>query len=293
MKPDVQNNALHDDEISPAQAIVAAEAKVREAPSVAAHRWAMFQWLCVTQQWERAIKQLQAFAQLDEPQIRIAHLYRDLVRAECVRGKVMSGAQEPDFVFEGNPAWMHGLHAALGLAARGHLDEADSTRETALDAAPLVPGSGPRVAFEWIGDSDSRLGPVCEFIAAGRYRWISFADISAWRIERPVSLVDLLWTPATLTLVDGTRLNGFMPARYPTQRSDAPALSEDERDALLLGRRTVWHDVGRTGVVASGCKTWTTSAGDFGVFDLAECAFGIDPPAQPPDDIDTANGETP
>ncbi|SAK49485.1 virulence protein, SciE type [Caballeronia pedi] len=272
--------------ITPEQAIEAAEAKIRKEPAAAAHRWVLFQWLCITQQWARAIQQLQAFAQLGEQQDRTAHLYRDLVRAERVRGKVMAGAQEPGFVFDGNPAWMHGLHAALGLAARGHIDEADAARETALDAAPLVSGAGSAGSFDWIGDSDTRLGPVCEFVAAGRYRWISLADIAAWRIARPVSLVDLIWAPATLTLADGTPLNGFMPARYP----EMPAQAARERDALLLGRRTVWHDIGRTGVIASGCKTWATSAGDFGVFDLAQCTFGNSTHAHVLDDADAASG---
>jgi type VI secretion system protein ImpE len=259
-----------------AQEIIAAEAKVREAPAAATHRWALFQLLCVAQQWTRAIQQLQAFAQLDASQGDAAQLYRELVRAEHVRANVMAGMQEPDFIFEGNPAWMQAMHAALNLTARGHSEEADATRETALDEAPLVVGNSPLGSFDWIGDSDSRLGPICEFIVAGRYRWMSFADLSSWHIERPVSLVDLIWAPGTLTLADGTQLKGFMPARYPAQSTGAPSLGASERDALLLCRRTVWHDVGRTGVIASGCKTWATSAGDYGVFDLADCTFGMD-----------------
>ncbi|WP_232477792.1 type VI secretion system accessory protein TagJ [Caballeronia calidae] len=270
MEQIVMSHVPHGASVSPSQAIAETEARIRAEPAVAAHRWALFQWLCITQQWDRAIRQLQAFAQLDEAQGKIAHVYRDLVRAERVRAKVMSGAQEPGFVFDDNPAWMHGLHAALGLAASGDLEAADAARESALDAAPLICGASRLGSFDWIGDSDSRLGPVCEFIAAGRYRWLPIADIAAWRITRPGSLVDLIWAPGTLTLVDGTELNGFLPARYP----DTPALEQTEREALLLGRRTVWRDAGRTGVFASGCKTWATSAGDFGVFDLVECTFG-------------------
>lgn len=243
---------------------------IRGQPAVAGHRWTLFQLLCVTQQWERAIQQLQVLAQLDPRQARAAQAYRDLIRAERWRAKVLAGLAQPGFLIE-PPAWAEKLAQALHLTAAGQTEAADNMREAALDQAPLVGGSGATRSFEWIADSDSRLGPVCEVITAGRYRWLPFSDIAAWEIGRPAALVDLVWAPCSLTLVDGTKSRGFMPARFP---ATAEVVHESAMlDALRLGNTTIWTGTGRTGVVAQGRKTWATSGGDVGLFELDVCAF--------------------
>ncbi|CAD6514249.1 type VI secretion system accessory protein TagJ [Paraburkholderia sabiae] len=253
----------------PARELEAAEAAVRQQPAQVVHRWRLFQWLCITCQWERAVQQLQVYAQLDSSQIPLVQACRDLVRAERTRARVMAGGQQPGFVVDDVPLWMRALVTALGLAGQGQIEAADDARLRALDLAPLVAGGCGDTTFDWIGDSDTRLGPVCEFITAGRYRWMSLADITAWHIERPHTLLDLIWAPCVLTLTDGTHIRGFMPARYP----DCSDAHGHERDALLLARRTTWSELGRTGVIASGRKTWTTSAGDFDLYELAHCSF--------------------
>lgn len=246
---------------------------VRREPAVADHRWALFQLLCVTQQWERAIQQLQVFAQLNPQHVQAAQAYRDLIRAERWRAKVFGGLAQPGFVTD-PPSWVRNLAEALRLTAAGQTDAADAMREAALDQAPLVRGGGANHSFEWIADSDSRLGPVCEIVTAGRYRWLPFSDIAAWEIGRPAALVDLVWAPCSLTLVDGTRSRGFMPARFPAA-TDA-VYDSAVLDALRLGNTTVWTDVGRSGVIAQGRKTWATSGGDVGLFELDVCTFAHD-----------------
>lgn len=246
---------------------------IRREPAVAGHRWTLFQLLCVTQQWERAIQQLQVFAQLNPQQVQVAQAYRDLTRAERWREKVLRGVAQPGFVIDPAP-WVGKLAEALRLTAAGRADAADVMREAALDQAPLVRGGKVNYVFEWIADSDSRLGPVCEIITAGRYRWLPFSDIAAWELGRPMALVDLVWAPCLLTLRDGTKARGFMPARYP---GDVDVNDDGaELDALRLGYTTVWTDVGRTGVIGRGRKTWATSAGDVGLFELDVCAFDHD-----------------
>ncbi|WP_321789242.1 type VI secretion system accessory protein TagJ [Paraburkholderia sp. J94] len=257
---------------------------IRREPAVAGHRWSLFQLLCVTEQWERAVQQLQVFAQLIPQQAQAAQAYRDLIRAERWRAKVMSGQAQPGFVLD-PPVWVGRLAESLGLAANGRQDAADAMREAALDQAQLVRGVGKDQSFDWIADSDSRLGPVCEIITAGRYRWLPFADIAAWEIARPAALVDLVWAPCLITLVDGAKVRGFMPARYPavvgTTHDNATL------DALRLGNTTIWSDCGRTSVIAQGRKTWTSSVGDIGLFELDICTFGHDADRRPDDDNDT------
>jgi type VI secretion system protein ImpE len=264
------------------------QAKIRAQPAVAGHRWALFQLLCVMGQWERAIQQLQVYAQLSPPEGPVAQVYRDLIRAERWRAKVVAGHERPGFVFD-TPPWVERLIDALRLIADGKPDDADRTREAALDDAPLVAGSTAQTGFEWIGDSDSRFGPVCEIVTAGHYRWLPFADIAAWKVERPATFLGLVWAPCTLTLADGSTLHGFMPARYPD--IEHVQGGSRERDAIRLGRTTIWQESGRTGVIASGQKTWTTSAGDMSLFALATCEFGHGVTKREPAQQGKANGQ--
>lgn len=258
-----------------AQQIEIIEQKIRLSPAEPSHRWALFQWLCVARDWERAIRQLQVFGQLDSASTSVVQACRDLVRAERWRERVMAGEKAPGLVIEAMPPWMDGLLTALRLASQDETEAADTAREAALNAAPSVAGKSGNLAFDWIADSDSRLGPVCEIIVAGSYRWLSIDNIVSWRIAKPAGLLDVIWAPCSITLRDGTELRGFMPARYAPAH-DAAAAGEASDSALAMGRRTEWRRLGRSGVIGVGGKTWATSAGDAGLFELGDCVF--DPP---------------
>jgi hypothetical protein len=56
----------------------------------------------------------------------------------------------------------------------------------------------------------------------------------------------------------------------------APALARREHHALSIDSPVpVPASSGRTGVIASGRKTWATSAGDLRLFELGACKFGV------------------
>ncbi|WP_227245117.1 type VI secretion system accessory protein TagJ [Paraburkholderia caribensis] len=241
---------------------------IRRQPVDASRRWALFQWLCIASQWDRAIRQLQVFGQLDAGSLPLVQACRDLIRAERWRERVLLGLQAPGYVLDEPPAWMPGLVAALALTGHGELAAAEGAREKALDAAPLTGGRAGEVDFDWIADSDSRLGPVCEIMTAGSYRWLAFADAAVLQIAQPATLMDLVWAKCSVTLRDGTVLRGFMPARYLS-----PVVGDVDTDRLAMGHQTVWRETGRVSIVAAGRKTWTTSAGDIGLFEWPDCRF--------------------
>jgi len=255
-----------------AEALARAESEVRAKPQASETRWLLFELLCVLGHWERALKQLQHWAALKRDHDSSAHVMRSLIRAEHQRTEVLNGRASPATLGASGretPAWVAGLGDALKLAANGDaaaVDAADRTREAALAQAPDVPGaSNLQASFDWITDSDSRIGPVCELIVAGVYRWLPFTDLKAIRKPAPGRLLDLVWAQVELQLCDGTPLSAYMPMRYPARAGD--------RDALLLARETVWSDVGRTGVVARGQKMWTTDSGDMALLDLRDATF--------------------
>ncbi|KER72459.1 type VI secretion system accessory protein TagJ [Burkholderia sp. Ac-20349] len=242
------------------------EARIRSQPTTASHRWALFQLLCIVGEWSRAIQQLQVWAKLEPGQARTAQMYRDLIRAERWRAKVVEGRERPGVVLA-SPPWIDALLDAIRHAADGQVEQADTLRDAAFQAASDIPLVAPSQGHAaWIADSDARFGPVCEVITAGHYRWVPFADLAEWRVLQPAQPIDLVWAPCTLTLIDGSLIHGFMPARYPG--------SETGSDAVRLGRETFWRDIGRTGVVALGQKTWATDLGDFSLFELAHAEFG-------------------
>ncbi|CAG2141217.1 Protein of avirulence locus involved in temperature-dependent protein secretion [Ralstonia mannitolilytica] len=245
---------------SVAQALQNAEMRVLKQPGAFAERWQLFQWLCVMGDWPRALKQLQVATQLMPDFAQTARVYRDLIRAEVFRCDVIKGAREPGALLPA-PDWMTPLRNALALAEAGDVNGADHCRQQAFSEVVESRGVLDGTRFVWITDSDTRFGPTFEIVSGGRYAWLPFAQMRKLEMVPVAGLLDLVWRSATLTLADGTVCRGFTPARYPG--------SEHGGDALKLARETHWSEVGQTGVVALGQKTWMTSAGDVGLLDVS------------------------
>src|ERR1700742_3557548 len=145
------NTALTADnlnDLSLAEQIARIESRVRMQPAVASHRWALFQLMCATGDWTRALRQLQTGAKLEPQHTRIAQTDRDLIRAEHWRQKVLAGQERPGFVLE-PPAWTTELIDALRLAADGHNDAADDMHADALETAPPIAAHTSQGHVEW------------------------------------------------------------------------------------------------------------------------------------------------
>ena len=241
------------------------ESDIRAAPADLSLRWGLFQTLCLLGQWERALKQLQVCARLDAELAQTAHVMRDLIRSEMLRAAVFTGKKRPGHMVGTSPGWMLQLLDALQAGGQGNQELADTARAEALTGAPEVAGESNLGAFHWIAESDSRLGPVCEMVVAGMYRWCPFSEISTLTIQPPHSLLDLIWIRAEVRLRDGSALNAYLPVRYPA--------SESSDDAIRLARETRWTEEGQTGVIGLGQKTWMTDIGDMALLDLRNVSF--------------------
>ncbi|MFM0068710.1 type VI secretion system accessory protein TagJ [Paraburkholderia aspalathi] len=238
---------------------------VRQSPADAEARWLLFQLLCIGGEWLRALKHLQVWAMLTPRSDAKAQLYRGLVQAEIFRADVFAGSRTPRFVAS-PPAWVTRLLDANASFCTGDIHTADQLRQEAFDATPQVRGSGPETGpFDWIADSDTRLGPMCEMATAGGYCWIPFEHLRALSLHPVTTLIDLVWRPAALTLREATVLKGYMPTRYID--------SESSHETLKLAQETTWTDTGTTHVIGKGQKTWTTNQGDWGLLDITSCEF--------------------
>jgi type VI secretion system protein ImpE len=190
-----------------------------------------------------------------------------------VREAVFAGKTTP-MVFGQPQPWIASLVEALQADAGGDETLAARLRADAFEAAPATPGTLDGVAFEWIADADSRLGPVLEVLVNGRYGWLPFAALSRVSIEAPADLRDLVWLPAHLGFANGGEAVALIPSRYPGSAAQADA-------ALQLSRKTEWRAIGPQQFRGLGQRILTTDASELGLLEARDIVLEPAPPAEP------------
>ena len=151
--------------------------------------------------------------------------------------------------------------------ASGDAAAAAELRAQAFDAAPATAGQLNGEPFEWLADSDSRLGPVCELLVNGAYYWVPFASVKQINFEKPQDLRDFVWAACEVTLVNGGSMSGFIPTRYVgSERSG--------NDALRLARGTEWTELGADHVAGLGQRMWLTDASEHALLDVRRLTLG-------------------
>jgi len=239
--------------------------EVRRQPADASLRIFLFQLLCVNGEWERALTQLNVAADLDAAALGMAQMYREAIRCELLRRDVFEGKRSP-VVFGRPDEWIALLVEALQAAAASRHADARTLRDRAFDAAPASPGDVDGTPFDWIADSDMRLGPICEAVINGHYYWVPWARLTRLEIDAPADLRDVVWTPARFFFANGGDAVGVIPTRYPG--------SEASPDALVrLARKTVWHDDGHDSFSGTGQRMLTTTAGEHSLMDVRAIAI--------------------
>ncbi|MBB5020143.1 type VI secretion system protein ImpE [Chitinivorax tropicus] len=252
------------------EALELLQQEVRQHPADGKRRVFLFQLLCVMGQWDRANTQLNVVADLDKQAMPMVQTYREVLRCEVLRGEVFAGKRSP-LVLGDPPAWLGLLIEALRLLGEGKADEARRLREQAFEAAPAIAGTIDDVPFSWIADADSRLGPVLEFIANGRYYWLPWERVQRLSMEAPTDLRDKIWMPAEVGLANGGELFGFIPTRYAET-------CETDDDVLKLAGRTDWVALGAEAARGLGQRMLTTDADDYPLLDVRQVL--LTPPAQ-------------
>jgi type VI secretion system protein ImpE len=248
------------------EALKELQSEVKKKPAEPRLRVFLFQILAVMGDWERALTQLEVAAGLNPDALAMKATYQDVLRCEAERRAVFAGQASP-LIF-GEPAeWIALLVQALRLTAEGHFAEAARLRDSAFEAAPTTAGRIDDQPFEWIADADSRIGPMLEAIMNGKYYWIPFMRLRAVKIEKPVDLRDVAWSPATVTFVNGGETVVMIPTRYPGSESSA-----DPR--IVLARRTEWVEQGDDAHLGIGQRLLATDAGEFPLMDVRSIELG-------------------
>ena len=243
--------------------------EVRKAPRDVALRTFLFQMFCVFGEWERAVTQLNAAAQLDPITLPMAQAYRAAIRCELLRARVFAGARSPTIFADPEP-WMSLLIEANRVLGAGKAAEAAKLRDDAFEQAPSVAGTidvqgNDKQAFAWIADADPRLGPMLEAVVDGKYYWVPFHRLRTLDIEPPADLRDQVWMPAHFVWTNGGESYGFVPTRYPgSERAEDPALA--------LAKRTEWQE-NDTWFLGLGQRMLTTDAAEFALMDIRQIEF--------------------
>ncbi|WP_310385756.1 type VI secretion system accessory protein TagJ [Roseateles sp.] len=234
--------------------------QVRAQPQDAKLRVFLFQLLCVTGQWERALNQLNVALELDAGMLPMVQTYREAIACETLRMKVFAGQKVPMLFGEPEP-WVALLIEALLREGRGEPDAGRQLRAEALELAPATSGTVDGQAFAWIADADSRLGPVIEAIINGKYYWLPWNRVAQLDIDPPQDLRDAVWMPAHFQFTNGGEVVGLIPTRYP-DTDLAPG------DLLALSRSTEWRSSGVDEFVGLGQRLFATDAADFALMDI-------------------------
>lgn len=256
------------------------QAQVRKDPANANYRVFLFQLLAVLGQWERALNQLGVAGELDAATLPMVQTYREALRCEVLRAAIFAGRRAP-LIFGEPEEWLALLLEAQRFIAQGANEQAIAVREQAFAAAPMNAGNIDGVAFEWMMDADSRLGPVLEAIVNGHYYWIPFQRLRTVLIDPPEDLRDLVWMPAHFTFTNGGETVGLIPTRYPS--------TETHSDPLLrLARKTEWTAITSEIYLGLGQRMLTTDNGDYSLMDVRRIEFNS--PLDTNSEMDCAGG---
>jgi type VI secretion system protein ImpE len=235
---------------------------VRRQPADGKLRVFLAQLLMVMGDWERALTQLGVAAELEASALPMLHAYSAAIQCERLRGEVFAGMRQP-LVFGEPLPWIAQLLQALAVEADGKAEQAAALRGDAFASASAVSGTLNGIAFEWVADADSRLGPILEVLLNGAYYWVPFSRIQRIVVEAPSDARDLVWLPAQFTWTNGGEAMGLLPVRYPgSERSP--------EDAIRLARKTEWQALGGGQFAGLGQRVISSDADEVGLLELRE-----------------------
>ena len=238
------------------------QADVRKQPADGKLRVFLAQLLMVCGDWDRALNQLQVAAELDAGALPMLHAYSAAIQCERLRTEVFAGKRSP-LVFGEPLPWIAGLLQSLALQGSGNSAQAADMRNEALSGATATAGTLNGTPFEWVGDADSRLGPVLEVLLNGAYYWVPFEHIQKLVMEPPADARDLVWSPAQLTWTNGGEAMGMIPTRYPGSEQAAD-------NAIRLARKTEWQPLGGEQFAGLGQRVLSSDADELGLLEVRE-----------------------
>lgn len=239
--------------------------QVKAHPDDISLRETLYKLYCIEGSWQKALLQLQTIEVIKPELLKEVEIAKNLIFSELIREDVLRGERLPGMLNIDLPEWIRLLQQANKLLAEGSVTEQEELRSQAFSLVNGSAGESPHTgSFSWVADSDGRIGPACEFIVAGGYRWVPFSEITSLSIEKPKELVDLIWSKAHIQTSSDVYY-GYIPSRYP--------LSDNATQDTKLGLVTEWEDISATCSRGSGRKVIITDSGEFSLLESGKITF--------------------
>src|SRR3984957_11093505 len=247
-------------------AVAAAQAALRKAPTDLNVRVLLGELLAFTGNLERADVVLDAASAIDPTTAMVVAEFRQLIRADMARRQLFRDGRVPEFLAD--PTETQRLQLAALVALRsGDLAEAARQAEAAEAVRPIVAGHHGDAAFDDLRDADDLMAGSFEVLTTtGKYFWIPTERVQTLEFHPPKRPRDLLWRRASMSVADGPDGEVYLPVVYAT---DDPMT-----DALRLGRETDWRQVEPGPVRGIGQRLFIVGEDAVGIMDLGNIRFG-------------------
>jgi type VI secretion system protein ImpE len=246
-------------------AIAAAQAAVRKAPTDLGARLLLGELLAFSGNLERADVVMDAASAIDPSTAVVVAEFRQLIRADMARRQLFRDGRVPEFL--GDPTETQRLQLAALVALRAG-DAAGAARQAAeAEAArPRTAGKHGDAAFDDLRDVDDLLAGSFEVLTTtGKYFWIPTERVQTLEFHAPKRPRDLLWRRAAMSVADGPDGEVYLPVVYATD--------EQLGDPLRLGRETDWRETADGPVRGVGQRLFLIGEDAVPIMDLAAIRF--------------------
>jgi type VI secretion system protein ImpE len=248
-------------------AVAAAQAALRKAPTDINARVLLGELLAFTGNLERADVVLDAASAIDPSTALVVAEFRQLIRADMARRQLFRDGRVPEFLSD--PTETQRLQLAALVALRGG-DAAEALRQTeAAEAArPRAPGKHGDAAFDDMRDADDMLAGSFEVLTTtGKYFWIPTERVQTLEFHPPKRPRDLLWRRASMSVAQGPDGEVYLPAIYV---ADDPL-----SDPLRLGRETDWREAEGAPVRGVGQRLFIVGEDAVPMMELGNFRFDV------------------
>ena len=224
-----------------AAAIEAAQEAVKKHPREVSHRHLLLELLLFTGDWDRVDHHLDAIATQSKDLAVHVSILRHLVRASLARQEFYEQGRVPEFFVDVTDVLRSQLQASIAIREQDS-DEAKKFLDQTAANYPELRGTCDGVPFEHFRDLDDLVAPCLEIIMPnGNYYWHGFESGLKIELTVPKRPLDFFWQEVSVTLPNGTQLDGHMPGLY--------AGSSQSEGLVQVGLDTEWDETGVDGIV--------------------------------------------
>ena len=255
-------------------AIAAAQAALRKAPTDLNARVLLGELLAFSGNLERADVVLDAASAIDPGTALVVAEFRQLIRADMARRQLFRDGRVPEFLSDPTETQRLQLAALVALRA-GDLAEAAKQASAAEAMRPRTSGQHGDVAFDDWRDADDLLAGSFEVLTTtGKYFWIPTERVLTLEFHAPKRPRDLLWRRASMSVAQGPDGDVYLPVIYATRR---------DHDATRSGSaaKPTGREAPDAPVRGIGQRLFMVGEEALGIMDLGNFRFTVSPTGAP------------